>query len=67
MPKLPGLSDLQSRQGLWSDALVLAGGVAFFVCISAVTAVGFSHRSHSFRATSSAASTTIGATLHSRQ
>lgn len=67
MLKVPSLSDLQARPQLWSDALVLAGGVVFFVCISAIALIGFRHRDHSIRATSSALSTTFGATPHSGQ
>jgi len=67
MPKVPSLSDFQSRPELLSDALVLAGGVIVFVCISAIALFGFSHRGHSIGGASSAVSTTIGAKSHPGQ
>jgi len=59
------VSDVQSKLETWRDALVLAGGVIFFVGICAVALVGFHKRDHSVRGPALSVSTTGGATLHS--
>ena len=52
------LSDLQSKLETWMDALVLAGGIIFFVGICAVAMVGFQNRDHSVRGSALSLSTT---------
>jgi hypothetical protein len=65
MLKAQRLRHLQSKPERWSDARVLAGGVIFFVCISAVALVGFHNRDHSIHGPALPLSTTDGATPHS--
>jgi len=65
MLKAPQLGHLQSKRERWRDARILAGGVTFFVGISAAVLVGFHNRDHSIRETARSVTTTGGATLQS--
>lgn len=65
MLKALRLGDLLSRLETRSDALVLAGGAMFFICISAVALVGFHDRDLSIRGSVPSVSATSGTTPHS--
>ena len=55
------LSDLRSKLEAWRDALVLAGGVIFFLCICAVALAGFHNRDLSIHGSAQSVSAMDGA------